>query len=243
MTATITDPRPAEQARPVDDTLRVTQLRVIKSEWIKLRSLRSTVITLSAAALILVLLGLVFAAVQSGQITRPDGGPGADVGLDPTAISLSGVMLAQLIVGTLGVMVTAGEYTTGMIRSSLAAVPRRLPVLWAKAIVLAAVTFVLMLVAAFVAFFVGQAVLSAGDAASASLSDTGVLRAIIGAAVQLTGVGLLGLALGPCCGAPQVPLPACSVSPSCCPGSRNCCRTAGRPTSRPTCRRTPSRRS
>jgi ABC-type transport system involved in multi-copper enzyme maturation permease subunit len=105
-------------------------------------------------------------------------------------------MLAQLIIGSLGVMMTASEYTTGMIRSSLAAVPKRLPVLWGKAIVFAGVTFVLMLAAALIAFFGGQAILSGGGVASASLGDTGVPRAIVGAALNLTGVGLMGVALG-----------------------------------------------
>jgi ABC-2 type transport system permease protein len=177
--------------------LKVTQSRVIRSEWIKFRSLRSSVIALGASAVVLVGLGLLFSAVQSGQLAGPGDGGGPPVtGVDPVSISLSGVMLAQLIVGSLGVMMSAGEYSTGMIRSSLAAVPRRLPVLWGKVLVFAAVTFVATTIAAFLAFFAGQAVLSAGGAATASLSDPGVLRAIFGAAVDLTGIGLLGLALG-----------------------------------------------
>ena len=90
-------------------------------------------------------------------------------------------------------MLVAGEYSTGMIRSTLAAVPQRLPVLWGKAIVFGGVTLVSMLVAALAAFFGGQAILGTQGV---SLFDTGVLRAVVGAAVYLTGVGLLGLALG-----------------------------------------------
>jgi ABC-type transport system involved in multi-copper enzyme maturation permease subunit len=176
--------------------LKVTQSRVIRSEWIKFRSLRSSVIALGASAVVLVGLGLLFSAVQSGQLAGPGNGGGPATGVDPVSISLSGVMLAQLIVGSLGVMMSAGEYSTGMIRSSLAAVPRRLPVLWGKVLVFAAVTFVVTTIAAFLAFFAGQAVLSSGGAATASLSDPGVLRAVFGAAVDLTGIGLLGLALG-----------------------------------------------
>jgi ABC-2 type transport system permease protein len=174
--------------------LKVTQSRVIRSEWIKFRSLRSTVVSLGAAALVFIGLGLLFAAVQSGQLTGPGDGP--DVGRDPVSVSLGGVMLAQLIVGSLGVLMTAGEYSTGMIRSSLTAVPRRFPVLWGKVAVFAGVTFVVTTIAAFLAFSGGQAVLSAGGAASASLGDPGVLRAVFGAAVDLTGIGLIGLALG-----------------------------------------------
>jgi hypothetical protein len=191
MTASVLD-----KLDPVKPGLKVTQRRVIRSEWIKFRSLRSTMISLGAAAVVLIGLGLLFSAVESGQLTGPGGGAGQDDGEDPVSISLSGVMLAQLIVGSLGVLMTAGEYSTGMIRSSLAAVPRRLPVLWGKVIVFAGVTFVTMTVAAFLAFFSGQAVLSAGGAATASLGDPGVLRAVFGAAVDLTGIGLIGLALG-----------------------------------------------
>jgi hypothetical protein len=91
------------------------------------------------------------------------------------------------------VLLMAGEYSTGMIRSTLGAVPTRLPVLWAKSAVFAAVVFPLMLAASFVAFLGGQAII--GDA-GASLSDPGVFRAVIGSAVYLTGAGLLGLLLG-----------------------------------------------
>jgi ABC-2 type transport system permease protein len=200
MTTTLVQESPATAPRRNTATrLKVTQARVIKSEWIKLRSLRSTLIALGAAAVLVIGIGVLFAAVRSGQLASPNqgrGGPGAQGATDPTGVSLSGVMLAQLIVGSLGVMIVAGEYSTGMIRSSLAAVPKRLPVLWAKLLVFAVTTFVLMVVATLIAFLAGQAVLSSGGAASASLSDPGVLRAVLGAAVQLTGVGLLGVAIG-----------------------------------------------
>lgn len=185
-------PAPTHRAGP---TPKVTLPRVIRSEWIKLRSLRSTRITYAVAVIVTIGLGLLFAAATSGQLAGPDG-DGPPIAADPTGITLSGVVLGQLIVGALGVMITAGEYSTGMIRSSLMAVPRRLPVLWAKALVFGVVTFALMLAASSVAFLGGQAVLSAGDAVTASLSDPGVLRAIVGSALQMTGVGLLGLALG-----------------------------------------------
>jgi ABC-2 type transport system permease protein len=197
MTTTVLDGLDPVPAHPMPaNGLKVTQARVIRSEWIKFRSLRSTVITLTAAAVVLIGLGLLFSAVQSGQLSGPGDRGGADPEDTAVSVSLSGVMLAQLIIGSLGVLVTAGEYSTGMIRSSLAAVPRRLPVLWGKTIVFAVVVFAVTTVAAFAAFFGGQAVLSAGGAATASLGDPGVLRAVFGAAVDLTGIGLLGLALG-----------------------------------------------
>ncbi|GLY94098.1 ABC transporter permease subunit [Actinoplanes sp. NBRC 103695] len=178
----------ANRRDPATRRPRVTQLRVIRSEWIKFWSLRSTTITLAVAVLLFVGLGLLAASMSaSGQLEDGDG-PG-----NPVDLSLAGMNFAQLIVGTLGVLFMAGEYSTGMIRSSLAAVPGRLGVLWGKAMVFAVVTFVLMLVSAFLAFLGGQAIL--GDS-GASLSDPGVVRAIAGSAGYLTSAGLLGLALG-----------------------------------------------
>jgi hypothetical protein len=99
----------------------------------------------------------------------------------------------MLVLGTLGVLLMSGEYGTGMIRSTLAAVPARLPVLWAKAAVFTAVVFPVMLASSFIAFLGGQAIIGSTGAA---LSDPGVIRAVIGTAVYLTGAGLIGLLLG-----------------------------------------------
>jgi hypothetical protein len=170
--------------------LKVTQWRVVRSEWIKFWSLRSTTITLAAAVVVFVGIGLLAASISNGGEVGGPGGDGPDSAVD---ISLAGVTFGQLILGTLGVLFMATEYTTGMIRSSLAAVPTRLPVLWAKVAVFAAVAFAVGLVSAFVAFLGGQAIIGDGGA---SLGDPGVARAIAGSAVYLTGAGLLGLALG-----------------------------------------------
>jgi ABC-2 type transport system permease protein len=171
------------------ETPRVTLPRVVHSEWIKFWSLRSTTITLTAAAVVFVGMGLLAASIAG------DGGfgDGRGPGTDPTGISLAGSTFAQLVLGTLGVLLMAGEYGTGMIRSTLAAVPRRLPVLAAKMTVFTAVVFPLMVAAAFAAFLAGQAIIGDGGA---TLSDPGVVRAVIGTAVYLTGAGLLGLLLG-----------------------------------------------
>ena len=166
---------------------------VLASEWTKLRSLRSTVWTLLAAVLMLIGFGLLF---SWGVVSRWDRlGPRERLTLDPTTISLNGVFLAQLAIGVLGVLVIGGEFSTGMIRSSLTAVPRRHPVLWGKALVFGVVTLILMAVASIAAFELAQTVLSA-KAVSTTLSADGVLRAVLGAAVFLTWVGLFGLALG-----------------------------------------------
>ena len=95
----------------------------------------------------------------------------------------------------LGVLLISGEYSTGMIRSSLTVVPRRLPMLWAKLAVFAGVVFLTMVIASFAAFFVGQALLS-GQHLDASLSDPGALRSVVGAALYVTVAGLTALALG-----------------------------------------------
>ncbi|MET3805311.1 hypothetical protein ABIB25_002312 [Nakamurella sp. UYEF19] len=193
---TTTAPVAPASVRQSDPNLAVTFPRVLKSEWIKLRSVRSTVITLLASAAVVVGIGVLAAAVQSGSITPAGGaggGRGQGFGTDPTGISLAGVQLAQLIVAIVGVMYVTSEYSTGSIRSTLAAVPRRWPVLLAKFVVLGATTFVVQLVAVFIAFFAGQGILGSKGV---TLADTGVLPAVIGAAVFLTGTAVLGVALG-----------------------------------------------
>ncbi|HEV2921467.1 MAG TPA: ABC transporter permease, partial [Actinomycetota bacterium] len=110
-------------------------------------------------------------------------------------ISLSGVHLAQLAIGVLGLLLITGEYASGMVRTSFAAVPRRLPVLWGKAVVVGLATLVLCLPAALAAFLVGQSVLSAKHL-DIALGDPGVARAVLGSALYLSAIGLLGLGLG-----------------------------------------------
>jgi len=173
---------------PARTGMRVTTARVAASEWTKFWSLRSTAATLAVGVALLVGIGLLASAIGGG-----DGGPGGGGPQSPVDLSLAGMGFAQLAFGTLGVLFMAGEYSTGMIRSSLAAVPARLPVLWAKIAVFAAVSFVVGLAAAVIAFTGGQ--LIAGDT-GASWADPGVARAVIGTAVVVTGSGVLGIALG-----------------------------------------------
>lgn len=173
-------------------TGRVTLGRVIHSEWIKIWSLRSTVVSLLATVGVVVALGLLFAAVASGHVGGDSLGIGAGGTADPVGASLGGVQLAQLVIGVIGVLLVAGEYSTGMIRTTLAAVPKRLPVLWGKTLVFGGVTLALMLVGTLAAFFGGQQIMGTHGV---DLFDPGVLRAVAGGAVYLTGVGLLGLAL------------------------------------------------
>jgi ABC-2 type transport system permease protein len=167
----------------------VTQPRVVVSEWIKLRSLRSTFWSMLAAVACVVGLGLLFSSIQAGHWD------GHHQGFDPTWVSLQGAFLAQLAIGVLGVMAVTGEYSTGMIRATLSAVPHRLPVLWAKLVVFAASVFVAMGIALLAAFLIGQSVLSSTHA-QASLSTPGAARAVVGGALYLSLLAMLGIGLG-----------------------------------------------
>jgi ABC-2 type transport system permease protein len=171
----------------------VTMPRLVSSEWVKIRSIRSTYYSLLSTAVLWIGLGALFCYGAIAQWDQTDAADRAT--FDPTRTSLAGVFLAQLAIGVLGVLAVSGEYSTGMIRASMAAAPKRLPVLWSKSIVYAATAFGVSLVTAFAAFGLGQAILSSKDI-QASLSDPGVLRAVIGAALYLTVVGLLGIGLG-----------------------------------------------
>jgi hypothetical protein len=114
----------------------------------------------------------------------------------PLDIATAGVNVSQLAIGVLGVLVITGEYSTGMIRATMCAVPKRLPALWAKLAVFAAATFALMLPAVLAAFFASQAILSRHDILQTSFSDPGVARTVIGGALYLTVFGIFTLALG-----------------------------------------------
>ncbi|QLQ36369.1 ABC transporter permease [Micromonospora robiginosa] len=174
---------------------RVTGPRVVRAEWIKFRSLRSSPIMLAATVLVFAALGLGFSAFLADATIEPGtpAPPGGPSSLDPLGASLGGVNLAQLLIGTLGVLLTAGEYATGMIRTSLAAVPTRWPVLAAKVTVLAGVSLAVLVPTALLTFLGGQAILGGKGI---SLGDPGVLRAVLGAGAYLAAVGVLGAALG-----------------------------------------------
>ncbi|MGX1480557.1 UNVERIFIED_CONTAM: ABC-2 type transport system permease protein [Streptomyces canus] len=174
---------------------KVTGLRVLRSEWAKFWSLRSSWITLGAAAFLLVLFGTIASYTYSpGTAT---GGPPGGASVDSTAVSLAltGVTFASLAVGVLGVLLSAGEYSTGMIRSTLTAVPRRLPVLWSKAAVIGPIALVLTSIGALAAFLLGTPGLD-GEKNALSLGDDGVLRSLAGAGVYLGLVAVFGVALG-----------------------------------------------
>ncbi|WP_207229887.1 ABC transporter permease subunit [Krasilnikovia cinnamomea] len=164
-------------------------MRVVRSEWTKLRSLASTIWCLAATVALVVGVGVAYAALR---VARPPADPST---FDPTSVSLAGVQLAPFAIGVLGVLFVSGEYATGSIRVSLAAVPGRLPVLWGKAVTFGLATVAVAVPAAVVAFVAGQSVLSA-EHLDTGLGQPGVGRAVLGSAWFLTVVGLLGLGLG-----------------------------------------------
>jgi hypothetical protein len=172
---------------------RVTQRRVALSEWTKLRSVRSTRWSLLATLLLIIGIGILVCTIFESR--WPHLSPEDRHRFHPLEANLAGVNFAQLAIGVLGVLVITAEYSTGMIRATICAVPKRLPVLWGKAAVFAAVAFAVSLPAIFVVFFAGQAILS-GQHINVSLSYPGVPRALLGAALYLTVMGLFGLGLG-----------------------------------------------
>jgi ABC-2 type transport system permease protein len=169
----------------------VTYPRVIASEITKLHSLRSSRLSLLIALGLVVGLGLFvpWLSVTDWQEGTPTAGYNA------VERSLSGIYLAQIAFGVLGAMVITGEYATGSIRSTFAAVPRRLPVLWSKFGVFVTATLVLGTIASVLAFVLGQAIF-ASKHVDASFGDPHVLRAVLGCGLFLAAMGAFGLALG-----------------------------------------------
>jgi ABC-2 type transport system permease protein len=178
-------PAPATVAGPV------TQVRVVRAEWTKLRALRSTRWSALTAIVLIVGLGAVIAG--SGTPYQISGSNTAAVGI---STALLGVLFAQLVVGLVGVLAFSGEYGTGMIRATLAVVPSRLPVLWAKVIVLVGLVLPVTLLCAFLDYFVAAAIESSRGGSAFSLSDPGVLRTVVGSSLYLTVVVIIALALG-----------------------------------------------
>jgi ABC-2 type transport system permease protein len=163
--------------------MKITPGGVVAAEWTKFSSLRSTWITTGISVVLLIAFGMIASASFSGDE------------LSAVDLALSGSTLAALAVGVLGALLGAGEYTTGMIRATLAAVPRRLPVLWSKSLVAGAAALVTMTAGAFAAFALSSAVLN-DEVGSLGFGADGVLRALLGAGLYLGLVAVLGVALG-----------------------------------------------
>lgn len=164
--------------------------QVLRMEWIKLRSLRSTTYALLCLAVGMVVIGVVTMAN-----TEEPGSASDAATFDPVNNVLAGVALGQLIIGGLGVLMVTGEYSSGSIRSTLAATPDRRLLLAAKASVLGSLSLVVGQVVVFVTFLAGRAVLAEG-VSRPSLADGGVLRAVVLSGVYLPLIGIIGVGIG-----------------------------------------------
>jgi hypothetical protein len=164
---------------------------VLRSEWCKLRSVRSTVWALAATVIFNVAVAVVLGIVLPGHLSAHQ-----KQTIDSVRVSLGGLHLSQVAIGLLGVLAITGEYATGMIRSTLAAVPQRRLLLTAKAVVLTAAALLTGIAASFAAYLVFQALLPVGDPMRTTLAGPGVLRAVTGAGLYLAVLGLLGFGLG-----------------------------------------------
>jgi hypothetical protein len=163
---------------------------VLRSEFCKLRSVRSTFWALLMAVVSNVALAALGAIFLPGALSAQE-----KATVDVTRLSLAGLHLSQIALGVLGVLVITSEYGTGMIRATLSAVPRRRLVLAAKASVFAATALVVGISSSFAAWFVFQAFLS-DDSLRSAVGDPGVARAVTGGGLYLAVLGLLGLGLG-----------------------------------------------
>ncbi|MEW2293117.1 ABC transporter permease [Streptomyces sp. NPDC006743] len=164
--------------------------QIIRSEWTKIRSVASTVWTLSLAAVVTIALGMLISALTRSEFGNM---PARErLSFDPTFISFAGMTLGQLAMIVFGVLVVSNEYSTGMIRTSLAAVPRRGTFLASKVAVAAALALLVGMATSFAAFFLGQAMLGS---LRTSLDAPGVLRAVIGGGLYMTLIAVFSMAV------------------------------------------------
>ena len=216
---------------PPRAAVRVTLRGVATAEWIKLRSLRSTAWLLAGIVVSIVGIGVMPAlGVAVGALPF-------DEGTDPTGGALGGMSAAQLLAGALGVVAVTSEYASRTITTTLAAVPRRLPLVGAKAGVVGVVGFVAALGAVLVAVLGAAALLAAGGAPVPTVGPT-LARLVVGSALFLTVTGVLGWGSGGSCAAPPARWPGCTRSCSCRRRSAWWCRRLCR-----TSRATPASRS
>jgi ABC-2 type transport system permease protein len=168
---------------------------VVRAEWTKFWSVRSTMWTF--LSLIIVTIGISALLCLAVAVNWDDIKPADRAQIDPVSQSLSGVFLGQMAIIVLGALVISGEYSTGGIRTTLTAVPQRLRLLFAKALVLVVMAFVAGVLTMFPSFWLGQRVLATANAGiEVSLGDPNVLRAVLGGALYVAACGLLGFALG-----------------------------------------------
>jgi ABC-2 type transport system permease protein len=175
--------------------------QVVRSEWTKIRSVASTVWTLGLAVVVTIALGMLISALSKSEFDTMDRQD--QLTFDPTFTSFAGMSLGQLAMIVFGVLVVANEYSSGMIRTSLAAVPRRGTFLAGKVAVATALALVVSMATSFAAFFLGQMML--GDL-KASLGDDGVLRAVIGGGLYMTLIAVFSMGVAAMLRSPMLSL-------------------------------------
>ncbi|ANH93460.1 MULTISPECIES: ABC transporter permease [unclassified Streptomyces] len=164
--------------------------QVIRSEWTKIRSVASTVWTLSLAVVVTLALGMLISALSRNEFGNM---PARErLSFDPTFVSFAGMTIGQLAMIVFGVLVVSNEYSTGMIRTSLAAVPRRGAFLASKVAVAAALALLVGMATSFAAFFLGQAMLGP---LRTSITAPGVLGAVIGGGLYMTLIAVFSMAV------------------------------------------------
>ncbi|WP_406442304.1 ABC transporter permease [Streptomyces sp. NBC_01613] len=176
-------------------------VQVVRSEWTKIRSVASTVWTLSLAVVVTIALGMLISALSSHEFDNMS--VKDRISFDPTFISFAGMSLGQLAMIVFGVLVVSNEYSTGMIRTSLAAVPQRGIFLFSKIAVATGLALVVGMATSFVAFFLGQAMLGAHKA---SIGDPHVLRAVIGGGIYMTLIAVFSMGVATMLRSPMLSL-------------------------------------
>ncbi|MFC9844836.1 ABC transporter permease [Streptomyces sp. NPDC060223] len=175
--------------------------QVLQSEWTKIRSVASTIWTLGLAAVVTVALGILISLLSKNDFDNLS--ENDKLSFDPTFISFAGMSLGQLAMIVFGVLVVSNEYSTGMIRTSLAAVPQRGTFLFSKIAVATVLSFVVGIITSFVAFFLGQAMLGSHKA---SIGDPGVLRAVIGGGLYMTLIAVFSMGVATMLRSPMLSL-------------------------------------
>lgn len=189
MTTTLTLPAAAPvQAAPAA-TARLSFRHVLDAEWTKIRTVRSTVWTLIALVVASVGITALITSLAAADIAS------GEAGESPGSFVTYGVMFGQVAAAVLGVLVATSEYSSGMIRTTLAATPRRWSIVAAKGLVLGSMLFVLGTLTTFASYFVGNFFLDR-EGIGLALSDPGVLRALVGGGLYLAMLGIFGFATG-----------------------------------------------
>jgi ABC-type transport system involved in multi-copper enzyme maturation permease subunit len=184
---------PKGALRTTDDRLPGVFLAACRSEWTKLNTVRSTMWALVFTVISIIGLGVLLSAIVVGHW---DHRSLAEItGFDPLLYSFAGLNVAQLSVGVLGVLVMTSEYATGMIRLTFGATPQRRLLLGAKVLTFSVVVAIVSLISCVTVFFICQALLSAKHA-GVSITDPGVLRAVLGGAVKMVLIGVIAVGVG-----------------------------------------------